>query len=247
MRAQPRPRRDLDLLEVQLAGALGLGGHLLVPREPGLGLGLPGLGPGAHPGQFLPQSLGQLDVLAALHRHPLGLLLQVGGVVALVRDQPAAVDLGDPLRHVVQEVPVVGDGQHGAGVVGQELLEPEHRFGVQVVGRLVEQQQVGRGEQQLAQGDPPLLAAGEHRDVGVRGWAAQRVHGLLELRVEVPGVGVVDVLLQLAHLLDELVAVVGRQQVTDLVVPRDLGVGLAEAPPARSPGRSCSRPAPAPA
>jgi len=32
--AQPRTRRDLDLLEVQLASLLRLGGHLLVTREP---------------------------------------------------------------------------------------------------------------------------------------------------------------------------------------------------------------------
>src|SRR5690606_11980032 len=31
--SQPRPRRNLDLLEVELARALGLGGHLLVARQ----------------------------------------------------------------------------------------------------------------------------------------------------------------------------------------------------------------------
>ena len=41
--AQPRARRDLDLLEVELAGLLRLGGHLLVAVQPGPGLGLPGL------------------------------------------------------------------------------------------------------------------------------------------------------------------------------------------------------------
>ena len=49
------------------------------------------------------------------------------------------------------------------------LLEPEHRLGVEVVGGLVEQEQVGLLQQQLAQGDATTLTTGEHGDVGVRG------------------------------------------------------------------------------
>ena len=89
-----------------------------------------------------------------------GLRLEVGGVVALVREEAAAVHLADPLGHVVQEVAVVRDGQHRAGVGAQELLQPQHRLGVQVVGGLVEQQQVGRLQQQLAQRHATALAAG---------------------------------------------------------------------------------------
>ncbi|MDP9188115.1 MAG: ATP-binding cassette domain-containing protein [Actinomycetota bacterium] len=38
-------------------------------------------------------------------------------------------------------------------------LEPGHRLGVEVIGRLVEQEQVGGAEQQPAEGDPAALAA----------------------------------------------------------------------------------------
>ena len=141
--AQARARRDRDLLEVELAGAVGLGRHLLVAGQTGLGLDLAGLGVGADPLQLGLEPLGQLGVLLALDGQALGLLLQVGRVVALVGVEPAAVDLGDPLGDVVQEVPVVGDREDGA-VVGREvLLEPQHALGVEVVGGLVEQQQVG--------------------------------------------------------------------------------------------------------
>src|SRR5690606_14625699 len=116
--AQARARRDLDLLEVELAHALGLGGHLLVALETGLGLGLAAAGAGAHPLQLLLEALLELGVLLALDLETGGLLLQVGGVVALVGVEPAAVDLGDPLGDVVEEVAVVGDGDYGAGVLG---------------------------------------------------------------------------------------------------------------------------------
>ena len=244
--AQARAGRDLDLLEVELAGLLRLGGHLLVAPQARLALGLPGLGARAHPGELLRQPLLQLLVLAALDGEPLGLLLQVGRVVALVRVGAAAVEFEDPLGDVVEEVPVVGDGQDGALVVGEVLLEPQHALGVEVVGRLVEQQQVGLGQQQLAQRHAAPLATGQVGDRLVGRRAAQRVHRLLELRVEVPGVGGVDLLLQLAHLLHQLVGVVGGHQLGDLVVPVELRLDRPR-PPRRSRGRSSSRRAAAPA
>ena len=54
----------------------------------------------------------------------------------------AAVKLEDPSGYVVQEVPVVRDGNDRPWVLLQVLLEPEHALRVQVVCRLVEQQQV---------------------------------------------------------------------------------------------------------
>lgn len=143
--------------------------------------------------------------------------------------QFAAVDLTDPLRDVIEEVPVVGDGEHRARVGREELLEPQHRLGVEVVGGLVEEQQVGLAQQQLAQRDTATLTTGEVGDRLVRRRAAQRVHRLLELRVDVPRVGVIELLLELAHLLHQLVRVVGRHELGDLVEPVELDLDLAEA------------------
>ena len=74
-----------------------------------------------------------------------------------------AVELEDPAGHVVEEVAVVGDGDDRAGVLLQRPLQPGHRLGVEVVRRLVEQQQVGLGEEQPAEGDPAPLAARQRR------------------------------------------------------------------------------------
>ena len=107
----------------------------------------------------------------------------------------------------------MGDGDDGALVLGEVALEPGDGLGVEVVRRLVEEQQVGRAEQQAAERDAALLAAGERRDVGVAGRQAQRVHRVLELRVEVPGVGGVDLVLEARHLVGGLVGVVHRELV----------------------------------
>ena len=125
----------------------------------------------------------------------------------------AAVELEDPAGDVVEEVAIVGDRDDRALVLGEVALEPVDGLGVEVVGRLVEQQQVGRGQQQAAQRDAAALAAGELRDVGVGGRQAQRVHRVLELRVEVPGVGGVDLVLQARELVRGLVGVVGGELV----------------------------------
>ena len=146
---------------VVLALLLLLGQQLLVGGEAGLGLGLPGARRGAHPLELARQRAlaGRLGLLLALE--PLLLLLEPGRVVALPRDAGAAVELEDPAGDVVEEVAVVGDGDDRARVLVQVVLEPGHALGVEVVGRLVEQQQVGALEQHPAERHAAALAARE--------------------------------------------------------------------------------------
>ena len=101
---------------------------------------------------------------------------------------------------MVEKVPIVGDGDNSAGVLLEMLLKPQHALGVEVVSGLVEQQQVGLLQQQLAQSNSPFFAAREvcHHLVARR--APQRVHRLLELRVEIPSVLRVELFLQRPHL-----------------------------------------------
>ena len=61
----------------------------------------------------------------------------------------------------------MGDGDDGALVLLEAALEPLDRLGVEVVGRLVEHEQVGRGEQQPAERDAAALATGKRGYVGV--------------------------------------------------------------------------------
>jgi hypothetical protein len=164
--AQPRPRRDMDLDRVELDGGV-LGQQLLVCGDAGAALGVPGAGCHAHPLELALEGAAAGRLLLLLDGQPGLLLLEPRRVVALERDAVAAVELEDPAGHVVEEVAVVGHGQHRAGVLVEEALEPGDRLGVEVVRRLVQQQQVGRAEQQAAQGDPAALATGERRDVGL--------------------------------------------------------------------------------
>ena len=112
----------------------------------------------------------------------------------------------------------MGHQDDAAREVFQVVLQPGHRLGVQVVGRFVEQQHVGLAEQQARQGDAALFTARQAFDIGVVGRAAQSVDGHLDLGVDVPQVAGVDDLLELGHLLHQLVGVVLAELGRDGVV-----------------------------
>ena len=89
-----------------------------------------------------------------------------------------------------------------------------------MVGGLVEQQHVRLREQQAAERHAALLSTGELRHVRVAGGTAQGVHRHLEGAVELPGVGRVDLVLQLALALEQGVHLVVLQRLREL--PADL-------------------------
>jgi hypothetical protein len=93
------------------------------------------------------------------------------------------------------------------------LFEPLDAFGVEVVGRLVEQQDVGFWSSSRVSATRRFSPPDRLVDRGVARRAAQRVHRDLELVVERPAVDRVDLLLELAHL--------GHQRVEIGVVPGD--------------------------
>ena len=132
----------------------------------------------------------------------------------------AAIELENPAGDVVEEIAIVRDRDDRSRIVLQEPLEPRDRFGVEVVGRFVEQQQIRRQQQQPAQRDAAPFAARQFRDIGIWRRQPQRVHREIEPRVEIPRVGRVDAVLQLRLLVEDLVHLFGRQVFAELGVDR---------------------------
>src|SRR5690606_33543503 len=89
---------------------------------------------------------------------------EVGPAAGSLDDVAAAVQADGRGGEPVDEVAVVADQDQGAVVVGQQLLELVEGVHVQVVGRLVQHQQVGRPGQGARQQQPVALAAGEAGD-----------------------------------------------------------------------------------
>ncbi len=139
--AEARARRDVDF-KLARAGLALLVEHRLVGVDARLALGLPRLRRHANPLQLALQGLLPLALGLLLAAQALLLLFEPRRVVALPRDALAAVEFENPARDVVEEVAVVRDGDDRALVALQVLFEPRDRLRVEVVRRLVEQQDV---------------------------------------------------------------------------------------------------------
>lgn len=147
-----------DVGDLGLACARVLEGHL-VGTQDSLGLGLDtleetGLGEGE-------LHLGSTELEVRLGG---GVLADELLQVALVGLQLEALVVDDVLADAVEEARVVGHDDGSAGRVLQVLLEPLDVLHVQVVGRLVEQQNVGVLEDSTAQGELHLPATGQRGD-----------------------------------------------------------------------------------
>ena len=70
----------------------------------------------------------------------------------------------DVVADAVEEIPFVADDEQRSPVGLQKRLQPQGRFEIEVIARLIEQQHVGAGEQQGCQGNAHAPAAGKTVD-----------------------------------------------------------------------------------
>src|SRR5262249_56765279 len=70
--------------------------------------------------------------------------------------------------------PIVADQHERTAIGGQRCLEPFDGREVEVIGRLVEQQDVGSGCQNVSKGGAPYLASGQPRWIFLAGQAQLR-------------------------------------------------------------------------
>ena len=109
-------------------------------------------------------------------------LLEVVGVVAQVGHQLPVADFHDLVGHTGDEVAVVGDHQHAALVGNQGVLQHLFGWNVEVVGGLIEHQQIAGFQQHQGQGQPCFFASRElagflkHRLIAETEAAQQRAH-----------------------------------------------------------------------
>ena len=159
----PALRRE----EREVEGRIDVGGrdrrHPLEHLQPALGLA----GLGCLVAEAIDVSLDVLHfaLLAAIQRLLLrepgaALLLEVA-VIAAVQANPSVFDVRDGVADGVEEVTVVRNDDQDARVAAQPLLEPQDGGQVEMVGRLVEQQDLRAAHQRAGQVEPHAPAARE--------------------------------------------------------------------------------------
>ena len=109
----------------------------------------------------------------------------------------------------VHEGAVVADDENGAVVVGDKAAQPLDALEVQVVGGLVQQQQVGVAQEELCQRNTHLPAAGElgARAFKVGDFEAQAGQDFAGVALELVAAQVLKAVLDLAVLVKERVDV----------------------------------------
>ena len=90
--------------------------------------------------------------------------VRVPAEVVLVELGAVGVQVEDLVDRRAQQVDVVADDDEPARVRLEVVAQPHDRVGVEVVGRLVEQQRVDAGEQDAGQLDAAALTTGERAD-----------------------------------------------------------------------------------
>lgn len=166
--ARARPLLQGDLYSAGLLLSLSaLGAHFQQHIDAPLIAGAAGLDAAAQPGLldlelFVEKAVLNLFVLQALL-----LALQEGRVVALPVQQPAAVDLDDAVGQLLYQQTVVGHHDDGALVRCEKVFQPGDGVNVQMVGGLVEHEDIGPGNQRPRQQGTALQAGGEGGELGL--------------------------------------------------------------------------------
>ncbi len=97
--------------------------------------------------------MGYALLLAFIH----GLLLRQTGraldfkraVVTGVFEHRLLFDMNNFIDDRIEEITIVGNQDQRTGIAFQPFFQPDHRIKIEVVGRFVEQQQVGTADQRL--------------------------------------------------------------------------------------------------
>ena len=135
--------------------------HRLERADASFVAGAAGLNALANPRFLLSQLLVEELPLAGCGRQQLLPPFEEGGIVARPVPEAAAIELDDPGRQPFQEDPVVGDENDGAPVPQEERLQPANRLDVEVVGGLVQKQDIGIVHNRLGKQDAPLHSRGK--------------------------------------------------------------------------------------
>ena len=115
-------------------------------------------------------------------------LFEILVVISGVAQQVRLPQLGDVRAKAVEKFAVMGNEQDRAGIMAQIFLKPQQRFEVEMVRRLVEQEQIRFLRQQPREMRAHHPAAGKlaRRTVVIRQLEAEAVENLLGLGDELP-------------------------------------------------------------
>ena len=113
----------------------------------------------------------------------------------------SVVDLDDARRHAVEEIAVVRDEKQRSFEFAQENLQPLDRFGVEMVRRLVQQQQIRLRHQGARQRHATFFTTGQIAHAAIRRRHAEFVHRRRDAGLDAPTIVQLDQMQQFGLLI----------------------------------------------
>ena len=140
--------------------------------------------------------VGELSQLTGATFTHLNHIFRVGAAVVV---DTAGGDFDGAGSDIVEESAVVGDENHGAGVGREKVFEPLDRDDVEVVGGLVEEEEVGASEEEFGEFDTHLPPPAElrHGAVEIGAFEAEAEEDFLRLFAAAGGAEEIDMILEL--------------------------------------------------
>ena len=182
--------------------------HRLECSHPALVARAPGLDPLANPGLFLLQTLVEQRILLFLGRQRSFLPLQERLVVTGPVEQTPTLNFQNSSRQILQESTIVRDKQNGTGPLGQETLQPGNRLDVEVIRRLIQQQEIRVRDQRPGQ-QHATFHSGRERFKRTAKFQLHPGSNLLNLLVNLPRGQVLAIQTLLDNLTDTALQVTG--------------------------------------
>ena len=204
--AQPDARRTLEFAPLTTLLA-----HGFERAHPTLVTSAPCLDALPDPDLFLRELAVEVRIGLRLGMEPFLAPAQIVGVIARPVGQPAAIEFQDARGDPLQEAPVVGDEQQCALKTDQEFFQPGDAVDVEMVGRLVEQQQIRLHHQGARQHHPPLHPARERLELRLAIESEPRDDALGAL-LDLPAALILQLMLKLGQPCQILLARVGSQR-----------------------------------
>ena len=177
-----------------------------------------------HPLGLAAQQVLARGLRVALRHEPRRALLEVIAVAALVRDETAAIELDDAIDDPIEEVTVVGHEHQRRRRLEEPILEPIGDKRIEVVRRLVEEEQLRTRQQQARERHPSPLTAGEIGRIRVEVRQIEGRQGRLDAMLDVVAAEALQLRLQrrkAPHELLEPVSLGGRERRVDGVEVRE--------------------------
>jgi hypothetical protein len=168
----PAGRGELDLRRPPRASLPSLGELLLETVrlfDAALGLGRAGLGSAAEPLDLSPHGIREGLLVGGLTAEEVvapDKQLTVRPVALEQATRVRATQLEHARGHVLEEVAIVAHDEKGARLGGQDVLQPEDSVHVEVIGRLIHQEDVGLGQERSGDGQALPPATGQRVHFG---------------------------------------------------------------------------------